>query len=75
MALTKRRLEILRLIAQGYPNKVIAADLGISEQTVKNHVSSILSILGAGNRAHAVLLVFGVSKFIVPLKAKRKGEI
>jgi len=47
-------MEILRLIAQGLPNKVIASELGTAEQTVKNQVSTILSKLGAGNRVGAV---------------------
>ena len=52
--LTPREMEILRLIAQGLPNKVIASELGTAEQTVKNQVSTILSKLGAGNRVGAV---------------------
>ena len=40
--LTPREIEILEYIAQGYLNKQIAAELGISEQTIKNHVTSIL---------------------------------
>ncbi len=54
--LTERGHEVLRLVAQGRPNKEIAAQLAISERTVKFHVSSILSKLGAGNRTEAVTL-------------------
>ncbi len=54
--LTEREHEVLRLLAQGKPNKEIAAALAISERTVKFHVSSILSKLGAGNRTEAVTL-------------------
>lgn len=54
--LTDREREILRLLAAGRPNKAIAAELGISERTVKYHVSEILARLGAANRAQAVVL-------------------
>ncbi len=54
--LTERELEVLRLLAQGMPNKEIAAHLVISERTAKFHVSSIMSKLGATNRTEAVSL-------------------
>jgi DNA-binding NarL/FixJ family response regulator len=53
--LTKRELEILRLIAGGYSNREIADALGTAEGTVKNHASSILSKLGVRDRTRAVL--------------------
>jgi DNA-binding NarL/FixJ family response regulator len=55
-ALTAREQEVLQLIAAGLPNKTIAARLGISEHTVKFHVASIFSKLGAASRAEAVRL-------------------
>jgi len=54
--LTKREAQILNYIAQGNSNKQIAYILDISEQTIKNHVSSILRKLNANDRAHAVAL-------------------
>ncbi len=50
---TPRELEILTLITQGKANKEIAADLGIAEDTVKQHVSRILHKLGVNDRAQA----------------------
>lgn len=53
--LTRREVEILRLIAGGYSNREIAEALGTAEGTVKNHASSILSKLGVRDRTRAVL--------------------
>lgn len=52
--LTDREREILQLIARGLPNKAIAAELGISEHTVKFHVGSIFDKLAVSSRAEAV---------------------
>ena len=54
-SLTKREMEILRLMAGGYSNREIAEALGTAEGTVKNHASSILSKLGVRDRTRAVL--------------------
>ncbi|GAJ07248.1 unnamed protein product, partial [marine sediment metagenome] len=54
--LSPRQTEILNQIAKGQPNKRIARTLGISEQTVKNHVTSIMDKLDANDRTHAVVL-------------------
>ncbi len=54
--LTPREIEILNYIAQGYLNKQIAVELNISEQTIKNHVTSILRKLNANARTEAVVV-------------------
>ncbi|MFN2250954.1 MAG: response regulator [Anaerolineae bacterium] len=51
--LTERELEVLRLVAEGMTNAEIAADLYLSEKTVRNHVSSILAKLELSNRIEA----------------------
>jgi DNA-binding NarL/FixJ family response regulator len=64
-ALTDRETEVLGLLARGLANKQIAGVLGISEHTVKFHVSSIYGKLGATNRAEAVRL--GARLGLIPL--------
>lgn len=54
--LTYRETQILNYVADGTTNKQIAYILGISEQTIKNHMSAILRKLHANDRAHAVAL-------------------
>jgi DNA-binding NarL/FixJ family response regulator len=54
--LTSREIEVLRLIAAGEANKIVADHLGITEETVKGHVKNILSKLGANDRTHAVTI-------------------
>jgi DNA-binding NarL/FixJ family response regulator len=54
--LTDRESEVLQLLARGLANKQIALQLGISEHTVKFHVSGIYAKLGATNRTEAVRL-------------------
>ncbi|GGE76248.1 response regulator [Nesterenkonia cremea] len=53
--LTQREIEVLRLVAEGYSNRQIASLAHLAEGTVKNHLSSILTKLGARDRTNAVL--------------------
>ncbi len=55
-ALTLREIEVLREVAAGNANKMVAQLLNISEETVKAHMRSILSKLGANDRTHAVTI-------------------
>lgn len=53
--LTAREHEVLALLAEGLPNKRIAAELGISEKTVKRHITSVFRRIGVSDRTHAAL--------------------
>jgi DNA-binding NarL/FixJ family response regulator len=64
-ALTPREIEVLRSIAAGNANKLIADQLSITEETVKGHVKNILSKLGAHDRTHAVTI--GLKRGIIEL--------
>jgi DNA-binding NarL/FixJ family response regulator len=63
--LTQREIDVLRLIAAGNANKLIADQLSIGEGTVKSHVTNILSKLGASDRAHAVTI--GLKRGIIEI--------
>ena len=58
-ALTEREREVLRLVADGLQNKQIGRELGISERTVKYHLTAIMTRLNADNRAQAVAIATG----------------
>jgi NarL family two-component system response regulator LiaR len=62
--LTPREAEVLALIARGRSNKVIARELGVSEKTVKTHVSNLLGKLGVTDRTQAAL--YAVREGLVP---------
>jgi DNA-binding NarL/FixJ family response regulator len=64
-SLTSREIDVLRLIAEGNANKIVADKLSITEETVKGHVKSILSKLGANDRTHAVTI--GLKRGIIEL--------
>ncbi len=61
--LTQREIEVLRRVAAGNANKEIAAQLSIAQETVKAHMSNILSKLAAKDRTHAVMI--GVKRGII----------
>jgi DNA-binding NarL/FixJ family response regulator len=63
--LSPRELDVLRVLARGRSNRYIAKTLSISEDTVKAHVSSILSKLGLADRTQAA--IFGLQQGLVPL--------
>jgi DNA-binding NarL/FixJ family response regulator len=63
--LTPREVDVLRLIAKGNSNKHVAAQLSLTEETVKSHIRSILSKLQANDRTHAVAI--GVKRGIIYL--------
>lgn len=54
VSLTPREIEVLRLVARGRSNKLIAADLGIGESTVKTHLLKVFEKLEVADRTHAV---------------------
>ena len=68
--LTPKEMQILTLVAEGNQNKQIANILGISEQTIKNHVSAIMRKLNANDRAHAVMLA--MRNGLVPVEPDRQ---
>jgi DNA-binding NarL/FixJ family response regulator len=55
-ALSEREIQVLRLVAQGNSNKRVAAELGVTEETIKAHMSSIIAKLDANDRTHAVTI-------------------
>ena len=63
--LSARELMVLDLIAAGNSNRLIASQLGITEETVKGHVKSILAKLRANDRTHAVTL--GLKRGLISL--------
>ncbi|SAB99712.1 two component LuxR family transcriptional regulator [Enterobacter hormaechei] len=57
--LTPRQIDVLNMIMRGLPNKRIAAQLSISEPTVKEHISNILKKIGVNSRVEAITLLHG----------------
>ncbi len=70
--LSAREMEILRMVVAGMSNKEIAYRLGISHQTVKNHITAILNKLGVADRTQAA--VYALRRGWVPLRSASGGE-
>jgi len=68
--LTLREVEILEGVSEGQSNAEIATSLGVAEKTIKNHLSSVFSKLGATDRTHAVTI--GLQRGIIELPRKPK---
>lgn len=75
LGLTERQLQVLALIVQGKPNKLICRELGLAESTVKIHVSAILKALNVTSRTQAVIAVgrLGLKLDGVDLSPGREG--
>ncbi len=72
--LTPREMEILKLITKGYSNKEIARELGISRQTVKNHMSAILRKLAVNDRTQAAVLALKRGWISLAELEEREGQ-
>jgi DNA-binding NarL/FixJ family response regulator len=72
VSLSRREIEVLNLMAQGFSNRRIANVLGIGEQATKNHVTSILRKLEVSNRTQAVLLALKYN--LIEPQAIEKGD-
>ncbi len=74
LGLTPRQTEVLALLVQGKPNKVICRDLNLAEGTVKIHVAAILKALGVMNRTQAVVAVSRLGLMLTPIGRKTAAE-
>ncbi len=72
MPLSPREVEVLGVVAQGHSNKEIATILGISDQTVKNHITAIMRKLAVNDRTHAVVYALRHG-WITDVPAARRG--
>lgn len=73
LGLTPRQTDVLALLLQAKPNKLIARDLGISVETVKDHVAAVLRVLNVSSRTQAVLAVSQMSQMQGGLTIRRKS--
>ncbi len=76
LGLTARQTDVLKLLAQGKPNKLICRDLTLSEGTVKVHVSAILKALRVHSRTEAIAVLArrGISVDTMPARPARSGS-
>jgi DNA-binding NarL/FixJ family response regulator len=72
LGLTPRQCDVLALLLQAKPNKLIARELGISVETVKDHVAAVLRVLNVSSRTQAVLAVSQMSQPPGSLTMRRK---
>ena len=63
--LSPREAEVLQMVAEGYSNKEIASRFGLTEHTIKNHLTGIMRKLGARDRAHAVVLALRQGRLLL----------
>jgi len=72
LGLTPRQCDVLALLLQAKPNKLIARELAISVETVKDHVAAVLRVLNVSSRTQAVLAVSQMSQTPGGLTMRRK---
>jgi DNA-binding NarL/FixJ family response regulator len=70
VGLTPRQGEVLALLLQGLPNKLIARQLNLSVETVKDHVAAVLRALGVSSRTQAVLAIGQMTQGQGPLRSR-----
>jgi len=74
IGLTPRQTEVLALLLQGLPNKLIARQLNVSVETVKDHVAAVLRALNVSSRTQAVLAVSQMTQGVGGFTAMRPGQ-
>lgn len=74
LGLTPRQTDVLALLLKGNPNKLIARELGLSVETVKDHVAAVLRALGVSSRTQAVLAVSQMTQQHGDFSAWRHGK-
>lgn len=68
LGMTARQRQVLALLLQGKPNKMIARELGLSVETVKDHVAAVLRSLGVNSRTQAVLAISQMQRQVAALR-------